>query len=379
MHVIVNGWFWDRPETGSGQYVQRLTEGLQAIDPEIELTVALPLRQRDGVKETSSNSRLQLLGCLTSRTNLGKLHWEQLLMPRLARQLGADLLHTPYWAAPLTSPVPDVVTVHDIIPLILPAYRGGPLVRLYTALVRATTSRVTMILTDSEASRADILQHLTVPSDRVHVVPLAVGDEYNDQPEKEDGEIRTELRLPRDYVLYLGGFDVRKNLRGALESFAIVRRACPDATLVVAGRLPESDTEFSPDPRRLARESNIPEEAILYLGFVSERQKRTLYREARVFLCPSIYEGFGYTALEAISCGTPVVGSNTTSLPEVVGDAGVLLPPHDVEGIAGALIQLLTDDVFHAELRASARRQAHRFSWARTARETLSIYRDALL
>lgn len=376
MRVIVNGWFWDHPETGSGQYVRRLTEGLLAVDPEIELMVAVPFRRNT---ETATSPRFQFVSYPTPRTDLGKLRWEQAIMRRLARQLKADLLHTPYWAPPLTSPMPDVVTVHDIIPLILPAYRGRALVRLYTSLVRATTSRAGIVLTDSEASRADILQHLPVSPDRVRVVPLAVGDGYDHQPQAGESEFRAALHLPRDYVLYLGGFDVRKNLRGGLEAFAIARRACPDAILVVAGRLPELDTDFSPDPRRLARESGVPEEAVRYLGFVSEREKQTLYRGARVFLCPSLYEGFGYTALEAIACGTPVVGSNAASLPEVVGDAGVLLPPADVEGMAGAVIQLLIDDAFHAELKASARCQSQRFSWDRTARETLAAYREVLL
>jgi len=378
MRIVVNGWFWDAPATGSGQYVRRLVTALAALEPALELVVLLPYGLPPRAERPASHPRITLVPHPTGRTNIHKVWWEQIAVPGLARRLNADLLHIPYWAPPASSAVPTVVTVHDLIPLLLPAYRGNAMVRLYTALVSATTSRARMVLTDSEASRRDILEHLHLPDRTVRAIHLAVDEDFTVGPGPRDRQIREKLRCPPRYSLYLGGFDVRKNLRTLFGAFSTTRRACEDAELVVAGRLPTSDTAFTPDPRRLAREATIPDEAVHFLGFVLEQDKPALLRGARVFLFPSNYEGFGYPPLEALACGTPVVGSDQSSIPEVVGNAGVLLPPQDVQGMAGALIQLLVDDEFHAALKSNAVQQAQKFSWKRTAAETLDGYAASL-
>ena len=383
--IAVNGWFWDSPETGSGQYVRRLVHTLSRIDSAIELRVLLPaqpaepiLQARTIAESSLAAGQLAPIVVPVPRTQLHKVWWEQAVVPRLARNAAADLLHVPYWAPPAASPVPVVVTVHDIIPLMLPAYRGSAKVRLYTALVRATSARARLVLTDSEASRQDILHYLPIAQDRVRTIPLAVDATYTPDATAEDAALRAAWELPAQYVLYLGGFDVRKNLATVMAAFAIVRRASPEVRLVIGGRLPEIDTDFAPDPRRLARDAQLPAEAVQWLGFVPERHKPALYRGARAFIFPSRYEGFGYPALEAIACGTPVVGSTVASLPEVVGNGGVLLDPDDTAGAAGALLQLLNDASFHARLRASAIEQSRRFSWLRTATATLDAFREAI-
>jgi glycosyltransferase involved in cell wall biosynthesis len=234
------------------------------------------------------------------------------------------------------------------------------------------------VITDSEASRQDIIAHLGLPAERVRVIYLAADARYTPTPVPEDIQIRARYSLPDRYVLYLGGFDVRKNVTTVLSTY---RRVGPvigkEYPLVIAGRLPERDTPFTPDPRRLAREQDIDESFVHFTGFVDEEDKPALYRGAVAFIFPSRYEGFGLPPLEALACGTPVVGSDVSSIPEVVGDAGVLLPPDDAEGMAGALIQLVTDDRFHAELGRRAPAQATRFSWKRAARKVLAAYRDA--
>jgi glycosyltransferase involved in cell wall biosynthesis len=313
----------------------------------------------------------------TPASHLYKLGWEQVTVPRAARRLGGDLLHVPYWASPIVTPIPTVVTIHDIIPHILPAYRGGIRVRLYTALVSAAALRARRVLTDSEAARGDILRHLHIPAHRVHAVPLAADAAYGDAAAADDAAQRGSLHVPKSYILYLGGFDVRKNVRAMFEAFSIVQRARPEAHLVVGGRLPRRDTDFAPDPRRLAREAGLDEDHVHFLGFVAEDAKPALYRGARLFVWPTTYEGFGLPPLEALSCGAPVVGSDTTSLPEIVGDAGVLVHPQDVAGMAGAMLQLWIDDVFHRTLRQRALRHAQHFSWERTARATLAVYKEA--
>jgi glycosyltransferase involved in cell wall biosynthesis len=358
MRVALNAWFRGRPGTGSGQYTERLVEHLEAVEPEVVLI---------------------RLGPEGRRSPWAKLRFEQVGFPRACARQGADVAHVPYWGPPLASRVPVVVTVHDLIPLLLRPYRGGPLGRAYTALVATGAENAALVLTDSQASRRDILTYLRLPPKRVRAIPLAADARYRPQPGGADAAIRARYELPERYILYLGGFDVRKNVGAALRTFHWIGTALgDDCPLVVAGRLPAEDTAFAPDPRRQARELELEPGWVRFIGWVAEEEKPALYRGAVAFVFPSRYEGFGLPPLEAMACGTPVVGSAAASLPEVVGDAGILLPPDDAEGMAGALIQLAEDEGFRAELSQRALGQAATFSWERTARETAAAYREVV-
>ena len=390
MRVAINAWFWDNPTTGSGQYTRLLVEHLAAVAPGLEIVLIAsegrspnPKSQIPNPKSQIPNVQFRLTANRYRLTSaLGKVWFEQVAFPRACRRLEADVAHVPYWAPPIRPSIPTVVTIHDLIPLLLREYRGGPLVRLYSALVSTTAQNSALVLTDSEASRRDIVTHLGLPAERVRVVYLAADERYTPEPSLFPGEkpgFAEKTWFQKRYVLYLGGFDVRKSVATVLQTYRwagpAIGEECP---LVIAGRLPERDTSFTPDPRRLAREQGIDERFVRFIGFVDEADKPALYRGAVAFIFPSRYEGFGLPPLEALACGTPVVGSDISSIPEVVGDAGVLLPPDDAEGMAGALIQLATDEGFRAELSRRALAQAARFSWERTARETLAAYQDAV-
>jgi glycosyltransferase involved in cell wall biosynthesis len=356
MRVAVNAWFWNSPNTGSGQYTRRVVEGLTARDKGLEIVLILPSEQD---QTTSSKMR-------------------QIIFPRTCRRLHADVAHVPYWAPPLRPAIPTIVTIHDLIPLLLREYRGGPLVRLYTALVSYAARSTTLALTDSESSRQDIIAHLDLAPDRVRTIYLAAGEQYTPKPTPTDAGVRTRHDLPEQYLLYLGGFDVRKNIAALIEAYHRVAPTIGEThPLVIAGRLPENDTPFSPDPRRLAQERGLGESVVRFIDFPDDADKPALYRGATAFIFPSRYEGFGLPPLEALACGTPVVGSDASSIPEIVGDGGLLLPPDDIEGMAQALVKLATDADFCAELRRRALAQAARFSWEQTAQETLAAYRDA--
>jgi glycosyltransferase involved in cell wall biosynthesis len=359
MEVALNAWFWDRPGTGSGQYTRQLVDHLAAVAPEIGVTRLRPEGRRSAG---------------------AKLWFEQVGFPRACARRDVDLAHVPYWGPPLSSRVPTVVTVHDLIPLLLRPYRGGPLGRAYTALVATGAENAALVLTDSQASRRDILAHLNVPPERVRAIPLAADARFQPEPADADAAVRGRYELPERYFLYLGGFDVRKNVGTALRTLRWIGPALgDDCPLVVAGRLPvEEDTEFAPDPRCQAQALDLESGWVRFIDWVPEAEKPALYRGAVAFVFPSRYEGFGLPPLEAMACGTPVVGSAAASLPEVVGDAGILLPPDDAEGMAGALIQLAEDADFRAELGRRALAQSATFSWERTARETAAAYREVV-
>lgn len=242
---------------------------------------------------------------------LAKLWWEQVTIPHLARRLGADLLWVPYWAAPLWQPTPVTVTIHDLIPALLPAYRGGWLQRMYTALVSATARRSAAVITVSHASKRDIVTHLRIPDERVHVVYHGPNQEGAPQPDAAlMVAVRQKYTLPQRFFLYVGGFDVRKNVRATLEGYAryLARGGDPGVHLVIAGKLPAVDSSFTPDPQRLAAALGLHGQ-VHFCGWVDELEKAALYAMATAYLFPSLYEGFGMMVLEAMCAGAPVVTS----------------------------------------------------------------------
>ncbi len=341
MHIVVSGWFWGQPSTGSGQYVNRLLPHLMSLTAETEDASSRYARAQGHDGEVASKFTLLLPGLLSGDAQqfpgsiavapsprlprqMAKLFWEQVTVPFWARRLQADLLLIPYWAAPLWQPVPTVVTVHDLIPLLLPAYRGGWQGSLYTWMVGHSARRSAAVLTVSEAGRRDIIAHLKLPAERVFAVhhgPNDTGfgklnaatraDLAGDRGIDPRQALRERYALPDRYFLYLGGFDARKNVLGIVRAFRRYLDAGgdPEVNLVLAGPLPSVDTEIFPDPRRLVHQLDLTD-CVRFIGWVDEADKARLYAGATAFLFPSTYEGFGMMLLEAMAAGAPVITSS---------------------------------------------------------------------
>ncbi len=380
MKVAINAWFWDNPSVGSGQYLHYLLPALQQAEKNLEIILISP-KPLDPAAAPLPNLKLYLAKTPFGRqsSNLAKVWFEQITFPRACRKLGVDLAHVPYFGSPLSPSVPTLVTIHDLIPMLLPEYRGGFLGRLYTSLVAAAAPQAKIILTDSEASKQDILRKLGLGGEQVRVVYLAPAPYF--QPAEswqQVVELKQKYNLPENFVLYLGGYDVRKNVSALLYAYTWVSKTLGEQyPLVLGGRLPESDSAFFPDPRRIARELGI-EEFIITPGWIAEEDRPLLYAAAAVFVYPSRYEGFGLPVLEAMACGVPVVTTNAASIPELAGPAAFQLDPNDTRHMAAPIIRLCTEESFRAEMIERGFAQVEKFSWAKTAQETLRAYRDTL-
>jgi glycosyltransferase involved in cell wall biosynthesis len=301
-------------------------------------------------------------------------------VPLAAALRRQDLVHYLYLAAPIASGCRIIVTIHDLVPLALPGYHRGQQSALYTRLMAVTARRADAIITVSEHSRRDIVRLLRIPEQRVHVTYEAVDGRFT--PHWSSGEaraLRRKYRLPDRFLLYLGGAERRKNLATLVRAWDEVAGDMrgQDVKLVIVADFPPPDALYPDIPGLAAQLGLAPD--LHFIRRVDEDDKPALYRAALGFCFPSRYEGFGLPPLEAMACGVPVLAADATSVPEVIGDAGLLLPPDDVTAWADAMRQLVSSAADRHALRERGLRRAARFSWRQTADETIEIYRRVLV
>ncbi|MBI3977476.1 MAG: glycosyltransferase family 4 protein [Chloroflexi bacterium] len=390
MRVVLSGTFFAWPATGTGQYTLRLARELESLVDEL---LVIPPRGRPAppisgifepvIRHTSyvirhasygGASSPPIAGTFDQFAGLQKIVFEQVALPLAARRAQPDLLHVPYFGSPVWSPVPTVVTVHDLIMLVVPEHRGGLAVQAYTRLAMMAARRATLVLADSECTRRDILRLLGIPADRVRVVPLAADDRYQaDQPPAALAAVRVRYDLPERFILYVGDLNRRKNLEALICAF---RQVATDRVLAIAGRAAGRSSALYPDLAACARRYGV-EDRVRFVGHVAEDDKPALYAACDLFVFPSRYEGFGLTPLEAMAAGAPVVCSNAASLPEVVGDGGILVEPTE-DALASAMGSVLADPALADRLRHAGKARAKQFTWRRTAELTVAAYEDAI-
>jgi alpha-1,3-rhamnosyl/mannosyltransferase len=292
---------------------------------------------------------------------------------RGAHRKGCDLYHEPNFF-PYRSRLPTVTTIHDLSPIRFPETHTEQSRRIWRKLLPDALKRSRLILTDSEFIRAEILELLGVPPERVRAIHLGVSEQYRELGRDELAARLSPLGLaPGRYVLAVGTLEPRKNLVSTLEAY----RKLPDSMarahpLVIAGLKGWLTEELQ---RRLA--GLEAEGKVRVLGYVSAEALVALYGGARLLVYPSLYEGFGLPPLEAMACGTPVVVSNRASLPEVVGEAGTQVDAHDVAAIADAMARLVEDASHWRRMREAGLARARQFTWRRCAEATLDAYRAA--
>ncbi len=352
---------------GIGRYMKCLAESITAQAPEHEYLLILPPEGERLIHAPNAEKLCTGLKYYSVQ--------EQFELPRILSRRKVDLLHSPHFLLPLVRPCPAVATIHDVIYMACPQDLPSRAGRLYYRIMMNACSRMaTRIITDSEHSRNEIVRYLHADPEKIEVVYPAVDLSFTSAASATQiAAVRSRFGIDREYVLCVGIYKPRKNHAALLQAFKTLLESGGQAQLIIVGPMGKGEHVL----RRLAAELGVAER-VIFTGFVNDADLRALYSGARVYVCPSLYEGFGFTVLEAMACGTPVVCSSATSLPEVAGKAALYFNPCNPEQMAHQLLLAFTDDAVRTALIAEARRNLLRFNWEETARRTLAVYHQAL-
>jgi glycosyltransferase involved in cell wall biosynthesis len=361
MRIGIDARLWDEPRSGIGRYTHALIEALARIAPDESWVVYVDRPPGPTFPHVT-------IRCLPGRQ---RLVWTLWAASRELRARPVDVFHgVTGFELPLAAPGRLVTTVHDLIPLRYPALVPARHRWAVRGLLGAALRRAARVITVSGATRDEVLARYRLPPEKVRVVPEAAASHFAPPSEARLGEVRARYGLGAPYLLFVGLLEPKKNLGAVLEAVARLRRRGHwHGELVVAGA-----PGWGPDPVAAAHGLGL-DAALRWLGPVPDADLPALYAGAQAFVFPSLWEGFGLPVLEAMASGAPVVASRRGALPEVAGDAALLVEP-EPGPLAEALGAVLADARLRETLRAAGLARAAAFSWERTARETLAIYRE---
>ena len=362
---------------GIGHYTDHLIRAVTRVDADTRAVVVAPwpvnpLRPMPSLSFAEPNVEVPRPGLPTRVSRrLRELVGAPATLEALVGRV--DVFHATNFL--LTHPVERarrVVTVHDLTVLLFPQWHPAERLREMRAGLPVSAAVADHIIAVSQATKDDVVKHLAIDPARVTVVPLAVDESFRPLPRADVETALAPLGLvPGEYLLFLGTREPRKNLARLLD--AVSAMGAEVGPLVLAGADGWGTDDLRPRIAVLGRQGRVRA-----LGYVPEALRPSLLCGARVFVYPSLYEGFGLPPLEAMACGTPVITSNVSALPETVGDAALLIDPTDVDALAGAIRRLWRDDALRADLHARGLTRARDFSWERTARLTLAVYTTVL-
>lgn len=359
----------DRAPTGIGRYTVELARAIAAC-PNAPDMVLLTTERHDPHGLWAEFERYPLPGCrlLPSLITIGNL-----ALSAAIRRYNLDLVHDPNGIAPFWGPryrARRIVTIHDAFAYVYPETHNRLDTWRYRWMLPSTAARADAVLTDSRHSRRDLVQHVGVAARKLHVAGCGLDRRFQPIVDKTVQQaVIDRYNIPTPYLLYVGGITARKNIARLFEAYARVRERHPQITLVIGGKRQWQTRAIDAAFERLQLADQVH-----FTGYVADADLPTLYSAATAFVFPSLYEGFGLPPLEAMACGTPVITANVSSLPEVVGDAALLVDPYDVQSLADAIERVIQDDALRRMLRQRGLERAAQFSWAQVARKTVQVY-----
>lgn len=353
---------------GIGTYIRNLLRHLARLDGETEYVLLCQSRDRALGPTLGGNFRVEVDSSPPYSIR------EQFSIPWSLLRMRPALFHEPHYVLPPLTRCPSVVTVHDCIHLRFPQYLPNRAASTYARTqMSSAVRRSDRVLTVSEASKRDILSFFDVPPEKVTVIYNAIDERFaSPPPDDEIHRVAERYQLHDTFALYVGNVKPHKNVERLIDALHVLRaRGMDHLSLVVIG----DELSKYASLRRAVHRYNL-HKFVRFLGYLPDETLAIVYRLASVFVFPSLYEGFGLPPLEAMACGTPVVTSNVSSLPEVVGDAALLVDPSDAACIADAVQRVLTEPDLRASLRERGLARAREFSWDRSVRQIRTIYHE---
>lgn len=357
---------------GAGKYIIRLVQSLAALNGVHELVI---LAQRS-TKSLLSNALTENLEwvLLADKRPSHRIVWEQAVLPSIVQRAQLDLLHSLHYTRPLLLGCKSVVTFHDMTFFIFPKLHTRFKRIFFPVMMRLSARLADALIAVSNHTREDAIRILNIPQQKIFATPLGVDPIFHSTPdERRRAEIRQKYRLPEQFILYVGAIEPRKNLPVLIDAFAQLHREGIPHYLVLVGQPGWMVERVYHQIEKLALT-----ERILFTGYLPQYDLPIVYNLAQVLVYPSSYEGFGFPPLEAMACGTPVITSAISAMIENVGQAGILVPPQDESALRQALGQLLHNPEQRAQRAIQGREQAKKFTWERTAQQTLQVYQHVL-
>lgn len=367
MRIGIDGRLVYYHQAGIGQYILNLTEALAQIAPDDEFIL---FQSRKDKTRFDGRTNLRLRRLWTPSHH----RFERLALAAEFLPYSLDILHSPDFIPPQGLRFPSVITIHDLAFLLYPRILTDDSARYYGQMDSAWRD-ASHVIVPSLSTKRDTVRLLGVPEEKVTVIYEAANRVFYPRERDEARQIvKQKHGIERRFILFVGTIEPRKNLTTLLRAYRKLLDAYKqDVALVIAGGRGWLSNEVYDLVNDLKLHSDVQ-----FLGGVTSEELPFLYNAACIFAFPSQYEGFGLPPLEAMACGTPVVVSNNSSLPEVVGDAGLLLAPQDVDAWAAGLARMLTDDALWQECAEKGYRRSKTFSWERAARETLEVYHQVI-
>lgn len=371
MRIGINVHLLSATHTGIQHYIRALvTELVDQASPTHEVVLygereQLPLPADVSVRWVGTTQSL--------RSGARRVLWEQTILPRLLRRDDIHVFFSPAFVLPVLWNGAGVVTVHDLNFEVSPQ-TIHPVRRAYLrAITRRSVHRARAVIAISGATREDIVRFYKVHTGKIAIIPYGLDAFFNpDNARRLESMVRERYRLPEEFLLFVGTLEPRKNLPRLLEAYALALGQSPLPPMVLVGAPGWQHERILAQARRLGID-----EKILFAGYIPREHLPGVYASARALLYPSLYEGFGLPPLEAMGCGTPVLASNLSAMPEVVGDAGVLVDPFNVQEMAEGIMRVTWDDALRRQVVERGRERALRFRWDESARQTLRVFEQA--
>jgi glycosyltransferase involved in cell wall biosynthesis len=356
--------------TGMGTYTYQLIRNIYLIDKKNDYHFFLPNEKFQGTDPLTS-------GIFQSIAQNTDTFWETVIAKETITPQDIDIYHVPQngIGLPPKKNFPTVVTVHDLIPYVLPETVGPGYLKIFQREMPRILQEADHIITVSEHSKNDLKKIMGVADEMITVIHEAPESTYKPiKREVAKARIQNKYGISGRFILYIGGFSPRKNLRGLINAYnKIYKEMKTPCKLVILGK-PSRDY---PGLIKLVESLGLGE-WVLFPGFIPMQDLPFFYNASDLFVYPSFYEGFGLPPIEALACGTPTIVSNVSSLPEVVGDAAIQVNPHDLVALAAAMHRVLTEPEMEQELRKKGLKWAENFSWTKTAAQTIKVYQDVV-